>query len=598
MILFLAVVVLSAPFASVAMSQTRPATRPTTKPSPSPVLTWSRDLHPDTWVATDELGRSLPTHELVGRPRPNRFVGIFYFIWMGSHSTELYDINELLKANPDDPQYGPPGKFHWWGKPLFGYYRSDDRWVIRRHAQMLAAAGVDVMIFDVTNGFTYDPAVLAICEVMTEMRARGEQTPSIAFITWAPTEKVVGHLYETFYKPEKFKDLWFIWKGKPLILANESKMTQEWKDYFTVRTTWFHARPERWWGDGQNKWCWGDIFPQTPGWTESPDKPEQISVSAATHPTGNIGRSHRDGIQPPPHLFASAEGRQFAQQFERALAVAPEFVFITGWNEWVAQRFIDGRAPMFLGKPLPKGGTYFVDQFNHEYSRDLEPLSDAFGDAYYYQMTSFIRRYKGARPIPAAPSDPAMRVNGNFAKWQSVEPEYRSFTNDTTPRSHDGWKDQPRFENRTGRNDLVAAKVVRSSDAVLFHVRTAEPITSPDRGNWMTLLIDSDSDASTGWMGYDLLVNRRRGARTATIERNVDGRWAWQAAGSAEYRVAGNELELAVPMTLFGGGQPVRSFDFKLADNLPDEPEWRDLYTTGDVAPIGRFNWRVVFADE
>ena len=27
-----------------------------------------------------------------------------------------------------------------------------------------------------------------------------------------------------------------------------------------------------------------------------------------------------------------------------------------------------------LGKPLPAGGSYFVDQYNHEFSRDIEPL--------------------------------------------------------------------------------------------------------------------------------------------------------------------------------------------------------------------------------
>src|SRR5579872_4271420 len=37
------------------------------------------------WPAVDELGRALPTIAEVGPPRPDRFAGIFYFLWLGQH---------------------------------------------------------------------------------------------------------------------------------------------------------------------------------------------------------------------------------------------------------------------------------------------------------------------------------------------------------------------------------------------------------------------------------------------------------------------------------------------------------------------------------
>jgi hypothetical protein len=40
----------------------------------------SWDTFADTWVATDGLGRLLPTNDAVGPPRPNRTVGIFYYL--------------------------------------------------------------------------------------------------------------------------------------------------------------------------------------------------------------------------------------------------------------------------------------------------------------------------------------------------------------------------------------------------------------------------------------------------------------------------------------------------------------------------------------
>ena len=35
------------------------------------------------WPAVDELGRALPLAKEVGLPKPDRFVGIFYFLWQG-----------------------------------------------------------------------------------------------------------------------------------------------------------------------------------------------------------------------------------------------------------------------------------------------------------------------------------------------------------------------------------------------------------------------------------------------------------------------------------------------------------------------------------
>lgn len=41
------------------------------------------DTFADTWTATDGLGRTVPGHEQVGPPRDGKFVGMFYFLWLG-----------------------------------------------------------------------------------------------------------------------------------------------------------------------------------------------------------------------------------------------------------------------------------------------------------------------------------------------------------------------------------------------------------------------------------------------------------------------------------------------------------------------------------
>ena len=118
--------------------------------------------------------RALPGYAECGPPRTGKYVGIFYFLWLGEHGTGgPYDITKLLAANPTNPAWGPAGAFHHWGESELGYYLSSDDYVIRKHAHMLVDAGVDVLIFDVTNGLTYKSNYLKLCQIYTQIRAEG-----------------------------------------------------------------------------------------------------------------------------------------------------------------------------------------------------------------------------------------------------------------------------------------------------------------------------------------------------------------------------------------------------------------------------------------
>ena len=389
-----------------------------------PVTTNQRDLMSDTWVAVDHLGRTLPGHETCGSLRKDKYVGVFYFTWHGTHGYDEhfnsidegqgvlpktdreykgpYDTTLIFKHEPGKRPWGPPNAFHHWGQPEMGYYLSNDEYVIRKHCQMLVDAGVDVLITDITNGITYRDVYLNICRIFRDIRNSGEQTPQIAFIANSGSVTTVQKLYDEFYSKSLYPELWFHWKGKPLLLAPSEGLSKEILDFFTIRQSWawsyapwFGDKPAPWFGDGKDKWPWIDYYPQQPGWHESPDKPEQISVSVASHPMFNIGRSYHGGKQPSPENVRTSEGLHFAEHWERALEVDPEFILICGWNEWTAMRMISkGEGERFAGQLIPKGGSFFVDSCTEEFSRDIEPMKDGYGDAYYYQMTDNIRRYK------------------------------------------------------------------------------------------------------------------------------------------------------------------------------------------------------------
>ncbi len=92
---------------------------------------------------------------------------------------------------------------------------------MRKHAQMLSDAGVDMIAFDVTNQVTYPQSWRALCRVFDRMERDGNRVPQIAFLCpFGDPAKVVRELWKDLYSPGLYSDLWFRWEGKPLILAD------------------------------------------------------------------------------------------------------------------------------------------------------------------------------------------------------------------------------------------------------------------------------------------------------------------------------------------------------------------------------------------
>lgn len=86
---------------------------------------------------------------------------------------------------------------------------------------MLADAGVDVLVMDVTNAVRYWAEWETLFTTMLKMKAEGNKVPKFCF--WAfngPVITVVQDLYDKVYKENKYKDLWFYWDDKPLLLYN------------------------------------------------------------------------------------------------------------------------------------------------------------------------------------------------------------------------------------------------------------------------------------------------------------------------------------------------------------------------------------------
>lgn len=582
-------------------------------PSDHALLT--KDVYADTWTATDGLGRTLPGIEEAGEKRKDKFVGLFYWTWHYNFapSTEPKNVNEIIKKNPEAihdlnfSEWGPVSSPHFWNEPLFGYYDSTDRWVLRKHAEMLADAGVDVIFFDCTNGsYTWKPAYTALLEVFAEARSEGVKTPQIAFMLgFGPSDEALvalKQIYLDIYRNNKYQDLWFYWEDKPVIMAYPQKLTQqtadekenklrgEIKDFFTFRP----GQPSYTSGDTTgDQWGWLSVYPQRKFGTQEDGSVEQMTVGVAQNHsaakgltamngTDVFGRSHTVQFGVDKRKDSKLYGANFAEQWDYALDTDPDFIFITGWNEWVA------------GRHETWGGVTnaFPDQFNDEYSRDVEPSKGELKDHYYYQMVSYIRKFKGVRPAPAASGSKTINLSSTSDEWEDVRPEFRSYKGNTKHRDADGYKGT-HYTNTTGRNDIVLSKVTYDAKNVYFMVETAEDLTAKTDKAWMRLFIDTKSTGSSNWEGYEFVVNRVNPNGKAIVEASTGG-WKWKEVAQADYAIKGKRVEIAIPREALGLLKAKIDIQFKWADNMQNEGDIMDFYQFGDAAPSGRFNYRFV----
>ena len=564
-----------------------------------------RDLFSDTWVATDALGRKLPGFDECGAPKSNKFVGIFYWTWHTKDKTGPYDITKLIaqaKKNGGLPKWGPWFAAHHWGEPELGYYISTDPYIHRKHASMLVDAGVDVVIFDTSNPpFTFRDEYLTLCKVYDEIRREGGRTPQIAFLTpFGDPTSVILELATNFYAKSLYKDLWFMWEGKPLILANPSyfKDNPVISNFFTFR--WclgsYFTKPWK-----SNQWSWLNVYPQHIFYNDKGEA-EQMSVGVAQNATTNdlacmsckhgiLGRSWHNGKK-DTRKGAVNFGFNFQEQWNRAHKINPKFIFITGWNEWVAGRF-----DKFYKYTAEKDSYYtngiFVDQFNQEYSRDIEPMKGGHSDNYYYQLIANIRKFKGVRPPEKTSPKKTIDIDGKFDEWKDVKPEYRDTLGDTAHRDFRGYGNT-HYSNKTGRNNIIAAKVARDDENIYFYVKTRRKMSPHTDKNWMLLFIDTDQNKKTGWEGYDFVVNDNVINSETTTVKKFEYWLNKKTVGKVVFKYSGNEMEIKIPREMLGlpiTHEPLK-FDFHWADNIQKENDIAEFFINGDSAPNRRFNYR------
>lgn len=559
-------------------------------------------LAAQTLAGTDELGRTLIQNKEAGDPKSNRHVGMFYFLWQGHNGSKTsptyWDLDEISRNSPEvfekqvHPEWGGAvGTYYFWGKPIYGYYKGDDYWVHLRSIQLLTDAQVDFLVIDATNDMTYPGESNALMKAMEAVRAQGKNPPKIVFYTNTNSGHTMQEAYDLYYKegaPYRYPDTWYYLDGKPLILGvNKEAEGKEYTRFFTIRESQWPTVPRV--TDG---WPWISFKRKPEVHTNHRGEREILNVSVAQHPNptagmggsafyGNMdnwGRSYHNNQHGNPATDIRY-GYNFQEQWEYALKEEVPYIFVTGWNEWIA-----GRWKSHDNNPEH---SWFCDQANPEYSRDIEPsLSAGLRDNYYMQLVNNIRRYKGVEALKAAD---ATTIN-KPGDWSKVNFEYRDYTGDTKHRNHPGAQSEPvtNYTNTTGRNDFDVLKAAHDAKAVYFYAQTVDDIKKAPGDNWMTLWLDIDCSTQTGWNGFDYRV-----VQGNELQQFKNGVWESVNKKLVKPVIEKNRMAITIPRSLLNIPSGPARFQFKWSDNM-QEADPLDWYVNGDAAPGGRFNYQYV----
>ncbi len=595
---------------------------------PADHLVNTHKVMPDTWVFTDGLGRESLTYEDVGGVKEDKTVAMFYWTWHVdlAYSTP-FNNNEFMLKYPeakndyDHPAWPTGGVAYFWNEPLYGYYRTNDPWVLRRHAELLANAGVDTVFTDNTNGnYTWKSSYTPLFETWIDAMDNGAvKSPKISFLLpFGPTpgsNEQVEMMYLDFFRSDKYQKLWFYWDEKPMLMGfknfnNGSNLHKEINSFFTFRPGQAAYVIN---GVQTGNWGWLSTYPQAVYYKDRDGfrnkVVEQMTVGVAVNHdyvtnkgtamngTNVIGRSYTSkGYH--TEEGASLWGYNFSEQFEYALEMDPKVLFITGWNEWTAGRH----------EAWPPSAdaieNAFPDQFIDEYSRDLEMTKGDLKDHYYYLLVNYVRKYKGVNPIPTPSPIQTMDLTKGADQWNTAEPYYAAYIGNTAHRDAQGYGNL-HYTETSGRNDIIGARVARDADTVWFYVECNDVITPYTDSLWMNLYIDSDQE-NKGWETFDFIVNKSAAsADTLVLEKFTGNGYETEKVTDVKYKVDGKYMAVEIPKSALGLTGDDYTVNFAWTDNVHDEGDYSvfsgdilDFYLSGDVAPGARFKFSYISTAE
>ena len=550
---------------------------------------------------SDALGRRI---EPVGAFNDKQ-VGMFYFLWIGQHGSAKFD-NSVLALDVQKNDRSGEDVHHYWAKPLYGYYDSGDRWVFRKHLQMLTMAGVDYLVFDTTNSYYYQEVCHNIFPVALEMIEEGWNIPRFVFDTNCRSSETVKGIYEAYYNPatengKRYAPLWYRhpdrnnrnFGHKPWIIAKNNETGDNQKYNYSALPedirNFFYLRESAWFVEDKVPYAFATDV-------DNPTLHEgMISVSVAQHTSGafsdsvfeegrrddNRGRgySRKDGKNDETRI---ARGSCFEEEWQRAFSNKDtDNVFLSTWNEWVAQKQqykLNGRS-----------SCYFVDQYNTEFSRDIEPADNELADNYYMQTVKNIRAFKCKSAAVAAERAHTVDIHGGAKAWRQAK-YYAAFTGDGEGRKHKSSNyGLPEYVQSGAVNDISGIRVACDEKYVYFEIECEGKLLSDKKsGEYPSVWI---SDGNGGY-SHRISVKKDGNAQIHRIENGTD-----RTAGGAECVIGKNSLSVKAERAAMNLAGKEKGFAFKVTDGIESLDNVLECYSVGKSVPLGRLDYFFLYKE-
>jgi hypothetical protein len=561
-------------------------------------------LNSNQVVGVDQFGRSFGT---INSVKKEKQVGMFFWLWIGQpYASGIYDATKILAMpnglkiltdfNSLDPSISPNGQAHYWGEPLWGYYNSDDEWVIRKQLQMITTAGVDFIFFDASNAYVYKNVYTKVLGIIDEYIKKGWNPPKVVFYTHSHSLQTTRNLYLELYKANVYPDSWYRVNGKPAIIAYtdpaddlaEAKTRGD-SQYTTgplsaeILDFFYFFRPQ---------WPSDPVYADGLPWVEwtfpQPLHTNIMNVTVASHPAipmsfsltrGNQNWGRGWNVNTKQNVESDIDkGTFFQSQWDHALSVNPNMLSIGGWNEWIAYK-------------QPWQGEYMLcDAANKEFSRDIEPMNGGYQDAFYLQLIRNIRKYKGVSDSIFTSESRTMDISGDISKWEDIKYDQKNIDDSYAERDSYGGAQTVRYTQAAPVNKLSQIKVAYDSQNLYFYIKCRDNLTQNSETDRINLFLGTGEPSLRGWECYDYQVGRAYNNGDVKISR-LNNDFSAVDCGSAKYTINNNIIRIQVPRNIIDLTGSVKKFYFKVATGVKHPSDIMNYYQTGSSMPMGRLSF-------
>ena len=576
-------------------------------------------------VAVDELGRVTMPYTTEN----DKQIGIFYHLSEGFFKSTIgsgiYDVSKIIEEYGPDKVFkekdriSPNNKSHYWGEPLYGYYDSNDPYIIKKQLELFTNMGIDYLVLDVTNGWIFEEASEKLMAEIVKLRGDGWDAPQVVFYVHSMNNKTVRELYQYIYCETQYEEAWYKRDGKPAIIAytetakdiaeagtrgvtdfsdgTYADLSQEILDFF------YFVEP-RWPNDSMTVGYKSPIYDKLYdgrwigySWIEwaqplrvrSTSLGDYMNVAVASHPNipfsfsitrGVINWGRNYDIYNNMKVDGGLESGTYYQIcWDQAHEKQPDTLMLVMWNGWTAL------------KSEWDGEYMMCDTCNYEYSISIEPANGYYKDNYVHQSTQNIRKFKNDQTAKTYYGN-NIDINGSVAQWYNVEAVYRQFGTEAYGRDYmsaDGKKYH--YTEEVPHNNIQEVRTTHDLDNIYMMIRCGDNITERYGDNWMNVFLSAGNpDINNGWEGYSYVINRTAENDGKVKVQRLDKSFGLTDAGEAEMVVVNEFMFLKIPRSVIGM-ENTNTFYFKVADTVKESDNMMSYYTSGSVFPVGRYSY-------